>query len=430
MSSDADDRLKKWLEEEEEDDATMELSIADVFALKREDARNKAAAAAAANQPQATPRETPRTTSVPDTKAPRFASLEDDLLSEAEDVLSELDDIIAQSFTDETAPPPINREGVVLGGEDLTSLAEDTDPSSISEVQNPHTPTIPVDEYIESDPLQDELLELDSLLESGAFDNSIIETAEHDMVSPQEIDEISIDASNTSITSLDAIPELDPEQLVEESDGDVREVNDAATSVVAVGTLADLSFASPKSASNEDLTSEINLADLQALSESWDDLSEPTSQGEDSEPQSSSSTSVVKPTAELLAASRQWESQWEQVDDIQEDATGHFEIPAALLQQSKQRSLHEGSQITSEDPRITSPISREEMEQLASETSQQIEEEPEYTSELSMPHVPKLTLEAMATVDEEGRLVLASEIVTLGPLRPGMRVKLRIDVIE
>ena len=70
------------------------------------------------------------------------------------------------------------------------------------------------------------------------------------------------------------------------------------------------------------------------------------------------------------------------------------------------------------------------MEQLASETSQQIEEEPEYTSELSMPHVPKLTLEAMATVDEEGRLVLASEIVTLGPLRPGMRVKLRIDVIE
>ena len=48
MSSDADDRLKKWLEGEEEDDATMELSIADVFALKQQDARNKAAAAAAA----------------------------------------------------------------------------------------------------------------------------------------------------------------------------------------------------------------------------------------------------------------------------------------------------------------------------------------------------------------------------------------------
>jgi hypothetical protein len=447
MSSDADDRLKKWLEGEEEDDATMELSIADVFALKQQDARNKAAAAEAkATKHEEAPRpETPRAaTPVPEKTTPELPSLNSDMLFEADDVLGELDDIIAQSFTDETSTPSLDNSGVMLGlgDKDPSSLAEDTDPSDISAGPDMHPPTIPVSEFPESDPLQDELLELDNLLESGAFDNSIIETAEHDMVSPQHLDEIVVDASDTSITSLDAldsIPELDPVQLMEESDDDEHQnTNDAATSVVAVGTLAGLSFDfSDKGDANDEPTSEIRISDLEELDDledlddPWEDLSEHTSEGEDSEPQANSSTSVVKPTAELLAASREWASQWDKVDDIQEDATGHFEIPAALIQESKQKSLHDASQVSSDDPRVTSPISREEMEQLAVESSTGTEEQdPEYTSELSMPHIPALTLEAMAVVDDEGRLVLPREIVSLGPLRPGMKVKLRIDVIE
>ena len=118
MSSDADDRLKKWLEGEEEDDATMELSIADVFALKQQDARNKAAAAEAkATKHEEAPRpETPRAaTPVPEKTTPELPSLNSDMLFEADDVLGELDDIIAQSFTDETSTPSLDNSGVMLG---------------------------------------------------------------------------------------------------------------------------------------------------------------------------------------------------------------------------------------------------------------------------------------------------------------------------
>jgi len=415
MSSDADGH-DDWLEEDE-DDATMELSIADVLSLKHEDTRGQQAqpTPSSPSRPHARQPSThsapypPRTTRPPGLETSSVSDFNHEL-EDTGDFLDELDDIIAQSFTDETShpvvePPPFNRPP------SHASLEEETNPSVTAppSIQLDHTnapATIPVDEYIDGidDPLQDELRELDGLLQSGMIERSVAEDI------TQEEDPEESDGPDTSVTNLEEIPSLDFEDLEELSDGASSTTHDSATSMVSVGTLAGLDLGPPTLG---DQASEFRVDALRAQTASGDDFEE-----EDDHVDASSSTSVVKPTRELIEASKQWESQWDNAASLQDDATGHFEIPAALILESR-----------ATDPKQSAPTKElRAINQPGHPTRG--DSEPEYTSELSKPINPELTIEAFATVDEQGRLVLPGEMVSLGPLEPGMRVRLRIDVIE
>lgn len=166
----------------------------------------------------------------------------------------------------------------------------------------------------------------------------------------------------------------------------------------------------------EDRIMEINELDFELLEEDTDpSIHAPklatlsSSYEPDEQDETIGSTSIYQPDEALLAAARRgWEESWEEpaahtwqpeASPHEYDATGHFEIPAALLTQ-------------------------------ATGASGADEQNLRVTAELSSPYIAALTLETQGTIDEEGRIILSPETWAMGPLRAGMKVHLRIDIID
>ena len=150
------------------------------------------------------------------------------------------------------------------------------------------------------------------------------------------------------------------------------------------------------------------------------------------------STSVPDPNEELLARASWHDPAFEEEEEAPdpEDATGHFEIPAALLSQ-----LHEPEPSEEEDDDELGHEDATGHFEIPAALLSQLRERDEATSppepeareplpELSDPHISVMEIEAIAEVDAQGRLVLPEQIVRVGPLRPGMRVHLKIQILK